>query len=173
MTRAVRRSTQLDEPSPFQYPVGDGLGQVRVVKYPTPLVQALVRGEDHRLLVQIAMIDHLEEHVGGVGAIGQVPHLVDDEDVRLHVRHQGLGQPAFVRRGGELLDELGRGGKAGIVAVLDGTISDRYGEVRFTSGFKLPVRAHCSAHCSTRNGKRWFWSVFRPGRVSQLTGYAA
>jgi hypothetical protein len=33
----------------------------------------------------MTLVDHVEEHVGGVGPVGQVAHLVDDEDRRVSV----------------------------------------------------------------------------------------
>ena len=45
----------------------------------------LVGGEDHRALAQVAVVDDVEEHVGGVGAVGEVADLVDDEHVRVSV----------------------------------------------------------------------------------------
>ena len=67
-------------------------------KNPTPLAQRLVRGEEHRLLVQIAMVDHLKEHIGGVSAVRQISYLVDYENVGLHIGRQRVTQSAFASR---------------------------------------------------------------------------
>jgi hypothetical protein len=43
--------------------------------------QRLVRGENHRASVQVAVIDDLEEHVRSVRAVAEVADLVDHQDV--------------------------------------------------------------------------------------------
>jgi hypothetical protein len=66
----------------------------------------------------MTLVDHVEEHVRRVGAVGQVAHLVDDEDRRVGVSRESLGEAPLPEGGRELVDELsGRGGE-GIEAVL-------------------------------------------------------
>ena len=57
-----------------------------------PGVERLVGGEDHRALALVAVVDDVEEHVGGVGAVGEVADFVDDEDVRVDVACERVGQ---------------------------------------------------------------------------------
>ena len=119
----------MDEAAAFEDAVGDGVGQVGVVKDAAPVGQGLVGGEEHGLAVQVPVVDELEEDVGGVGAVGKVSDLVEDKDVGMGVGGQGLGEPALAGGGGEAVDEVGGGGEVGLVAVLDRTVGDGDGQV--------------------------------------------
>ncbi|HET6414095.1 MAG TPA: hypothetical protein VFG53_18700, partial [Anaeromyxobacter sp.] len=52
--------------------VDDGGREVLVVEDAAPGIERLVGGEDHRATLQVALVDDVEEHVGGVVAVGQV-----------------------------------------------------------------------------------------------------
>ena len=71
------------------------------------------------------LVDDVEEHVGGVGAVGEVADLVDDEDGGMRVGRQRLRELPGAKRGREVVDERGGGREVRIEAVLDGAIGDR------------------------------------------------
>src|SRR5205823_4684048 len=75
--------------------IEDGLGEVLVVEDAAPGLQRLVRGEEHGALPTVAIVDHVEQDVGGVGAVGEVADLVDDEDVGMGVGRQGISESAL------------------------------------------------------------------------------
>ena len=80
-------------------------------------------------------VDHVIEDVGGVGAVGEVADLVDDEDVGLDEGRERLAHFAFSAGQREVLDELGGGREKGVEAVLHGTVSDRDREVGLASSW--------------------------------------
>lgn len=80
----------MDETSAFQYPVQDGGGQVLVVQDLSPLAEWLVGGEDHGPFPQMTIIDDMEQHIGCVLSVGQVPNLVNDQNVGMGVGLQRL-----------------------------------------------------------------------------------
>ena len=56
------------------------------------------------------LVDDVEEHVGGVGAVGEIADLVDDQDGRMRVGRERMGELAGAKRGREIVDER-RGGR--------------------------------------------------------------
>jgi hypothetical protein len=88
----------VDEPATLERAVHDRCGQIRVVKHAAPGLQLLVRGEDHRALLEVSVVHDVEEDVRSIVAVGQVPHLVDHEDVRMRVTRQGLLESALAAR---------------------------------------------------------------------------
>jgi hypothetical protein len=40
------------------------------------------------------IVDDVEEHIGGIGAVGEIAHFVDDQDARLDVGRERLGEAA-------------------------------------------------------------------------------
>ena len=70
--------------------------------------ERLVGGEDHRALAPMPLVDDVEEHVGGVGAVGEIADLVDDEHGRMRVGRQRLRELPGAKRGGEIVDERRR-----------------------------------------------------------------
>lgn len=120
-----------EEAAALEGAVDDGLGQVVVVEDGAPGGERrLVGGEEDRAPAQVAVVDDVEQHVGGVGPIGEVADLVDDEDVRMDVLGERLPQAAIAAGGGEIVDELGGGGEERRGAVLDGAVGDRDREMR-------------------------------------------
>jgi hypothetical protein len=92
---AERGAVEGEEPTSLENAIDDGGGEVGVVQDAAPGIERLVGGEDHGATVQVAVVDDVEEDIGGVGAIGQVAHLVDDEDVGVGVGGQRLEQASF------------------------------------------------------------------------------
>ncbi len=104
-----------------------------------PLGQrGLVGGEDDRALSDVPVVDDVEEDVGGVGTVGQVADLIDDQHMGLRVGGEGspeLPVPAGV---GEVVNELGRSDEAHCEAVLDGLVPDGDSEMCLSAaGFPL------------------------------------
>jgi len=124
--RSTHRGTVEDEEAAaLKGAVDDGLGQVVVMENGTPCDEwRLVGGEEERPSAQVTIVDNVEQHVGGVGPVGEVADLVDDEDVGVDVLGQGLAQPALAAGGGEIVDEFSGSGEERRGAVLDGAVSD-------------------------------------------------
>jgi uncharacterized protein YidB (DUF937 family) len=113
--------------------VEDRLGEIGIMKHLAECRQRFVRGDDRGALLQVALADDPEEHIGGIGGVALIAELVDDEDVRMQVGLERLFQAAALGGVGELTDQLVGRGEAGLEAVLDGTIGDGDPEMRFPS----------------------------------------
>jgi len=59
----------VDKASPFEDSIEDGSCQVFVVQHLSPLTERLVGGEDHGPFSEMAIIHHMEQNIGSVGAI--------------------------------------------------------------------------------------------------------
>ena len=79
MLRSERRPIERDLTTALEHAIDVGLGEVFVVEDATPLRQRLAGREDHGAGAPMAIIDHVEEHVGGVGPIGEIADIVDDQ----------------------------------------------------------------------------------------------
>ncbi len=99
MSRPHGRPVESEDPTPLEDAVDDGLGEVLVVQDAAPGTEGLVGGEDHRALAAVPVVDHMEEHVGGVGAVGEVADLVHHEDARMGVGGESLGQTPHTEGG--------------------------------------------------------------------------
>ena len=143
MAGAVGGPAQLEMAPSFEHPVEDRLGEIRVVEHSAPGAQRLVRREQHRAVMQVALVDDVEEDVGGIGPVAEIADLVYDEDVGMRVRGQDMAEAALAHRDGEVVDEGRRRGEACLEAVLDGAIGDGDGEVisyRLSSAVFTPRR---------------------------------
>jgi hypothetical protein len=78
----------MDEASTFQDSIEDGSRQVLVVQHLSPLTEGLVGSKDHRPFSEIAVTYHMEQNIGSVGAIAEIPDLIDHDDVRTSVSGQ-------------------------------------------------------------------------------------
>ena len=114
--------------APLEDAVEERLGQIGIMEDDPPGGKGLVGRKDHGLAGEIAFIDNLEEHVGGVVAKGEIAHLVDDEHMGMKVVVEGFGEATGASGVGELLDELHRRGEASLEAVLDGSVGDAHRE---------------------------------------------
>ena len=81
----------------------------------------------------MAIIDDVKQHVGGIGPVGEVPDLVDNEDRGVGVRGQGVGEPTATEGRREIIDQFGGGDKPGVEAVLDRAIRNGDCQVRFAA----------------------------------------
>jgi hypothetical protein len=130
---AARRTVELDEPAPLKRPVHNCGGQVGVVQDSPPLPEPLVGGEDHRAFLQMSVVHNVEQNVGGVGAVGQVPYLVDDEDRRMGVVGQSLLETPLAAGVRQVIDERCRRREQGVEPVLDGLVGHSDGQMRLAS----------------------------------------
>src|SRR5256884_3355651 len=64
MTRPPGGSIEVDEASTLQDSIQNGGRQILVVQHLSPRAERLVRGENHRPLLEVAMVHHMrsEEH---------------------------------------------------------------------------------------------------------------
>ena len=76
------------------------------------------------------IVDHVVEHVGGLGAVREIAHLVNHQDVRMCVATEGLVQAPLPPRIRQIFDQLRGGGEERIEAVLDRPVRDRDRQVR-------------------------------------------
>jgi len=113
--------------------IDDGVGAVVVVQDLAPVLGVFVGREDHRALLDVALVDNVEEDVGRVVTVGEVADLVDEEQVRLDVAHERFAQATVATRGREIVDEVCCGGDERVEAVLQGVIGDGDGEVRLAA----------------------------------------
>ena len=118
-----------EQASALEDAIDDGLGEVVIVEHAAPGVERLVGGEDHRALAAVAIVDHVEEHVGRVGAVGEVSDLVHHQQGGMGVGGESLGQAPGAKGGRELVDELGGGDEESVESVLDGAVGDGHGQV--------------------------------------------
>lgn len=123
-----------DEPPALQCPVDDGIREIAVVEDIAPVRERrLVGGEEDGALADVAIVDDVEEDVGGVGSVGQVADLVNDEHMRLRVGRERGPEPPVAAGVGEIVDELRRGDEADGEAVLDRTVPDCNGQMGLSS----------------------------------------
>jgi hypothetical protein len=72
-----RRTIQREEAIALQDAVDDRVREVFVMQHAPPLVQRFIRGEDHRALLPMPIVDDVKEHIGGVGAAREVADFVN------------------------------------------------------------------------------------------------
>ena len=102
----------------------------------------------------MAVVDDVEEHVRGVGAVGEVADLVDHEEARVGVGGQGLGQAPLAEGGGQIVDELGGSREVRVETVLDGSVGDRHRKVGFAAaGFAVEDQAVSLRDEARREGR--------------------
>ena len=77
-----------------------------------PVLEGLVGGEEHGAAAEMAVVDDMEEHVGGVAADAEVADFADHED--------GVE---------EIVEEGGSGGEEGVEAMPDGLVGGGDDEV--------------------------------------------
>jgi hypothetical protein len=170
VTGAVAGASELDVAAVLEDTIEERLGQIGIVEHVPPRRKRLVGGEEHGLASEIALVHHLEEDVGGILGEGEVADLVEHQDVRVRVGVERRRELAGARGVGQLLDERGRGGEAGLEAVLDGPVGDRDGETRLprSGPRKLPRswrrielwKVKSKSSMVARKGKRAWRTLF-------------
>jgi len=138
---AQRGSVESQESPALEDSIHDGLGEIVVMKDGTPALRMLVRGEDHRALLDVTLVDNVEQDVGRVIAVGQVADLIDEEHVRLEVVGKRLAQPPLLGRRREVLDELGAVHEQRLEAVLERAIGDGDAEMGLAAT-RLALKDH-------------------------------
>jgi hypothetical protein len=133
MLGAHRGAIEMEQSAALQDTVDDRRSEIVVVEHGSPIVRVLVRGEDDRAHRLMALGHDVVEDVRCVGAIGQVPDLIDDQDVRCDVREERISEVTFARGDREVLDELGRGHEERVEAVLDRAVADGHCDVRLAA----------------------------------------
>ena len=118
------RTVHPEEPAAVEDAVDDGVGEVLVVQHRAPSLRVLVGREEHRALLDVPLVDDVEEHIGGIVAVGEVADLVDHEDVRLDVAGERAAQEAIATGAGEVVDELRAVREERVEAVLHRAVRD-------------------------------------------------
>jgi len=111
MASAIGPTPQQEVGPPFEQAVQDGLGQVSIMKQLAEGGQRFVRGHDHGPCLEVAVVDHPVQHVGGIGSIALVAEFVDDEDVGMDERFESFLEASLGGCGREVADELVGGGE--------------------------------------------------------------
>jgi site-specific DNA recombinase len=124
------RSLDLDDVSLVGDPVNDGLREPRVGEYFGPLAERQVRGHDQRPAF-VAFADDLEDELGGAVREGQIPQLVQEQDLDSGVAADDAGELFAAVGFLELGREAGEGGEADASALLAGAHAQGCGEHRF------------------------------------------
>lgn len=132
VTSPVRLSDELDVPTPREDTIDDRVGEVGIVEYILPKFKVLVGGDDHRSLFEVSLVDDLEEDVGGVSRVAEVPEFVDDEHVGLDVVCERLSQATAFRCVGEVVDDVARFIEERRAAVLNGLVGNGDREMCFS-----------------------------------------
>jgi hypothetical protein len=81
MSCSHRRPVETQQATALQDAIDDGFSQVFIVQYASPLLRMLVRREEHRLASNVAVVDHVVEHVRSVVAVSEVSHFIDNQNV--------------------------------------------------------------------------------------------
>ena len=84
-------TVELEVPAALEDAIEDGLSEIFVVEDAAPGFERLVGRKEHGAFPTVAVVDDVEENVGGIGAVGEVADFVDDEDVGMRVGGQGVG----------------------------------------------------------------------------------
>ena len=79
MFGAQRRPVKGEQAAALEDAIDDRQREVLVMEDAAPCGEWLIGGEDHRSPAFVTVVDDVEEHIRGIGPVGQVPYLVDDE----------------------------------------------------------------------------------------------
>jgi hypothetical protein len=72
-----RGSVQGQHSPTLEDPVDNRVGQIVIVQHAAPRIEGFVGRENHRPPFPMAVIDHVEEHVGRIGPVGEIADFVD------------------------------------------------------------------------------------------------
>lgn len=87
----------------------------------------------------VSLVEDMEEHVGGIGALREIADFVDDEDRRMRVGRQGLRELAGAKRRRAIVDQGGGCCEEGVEAVLNRAVRDGNRQVGLAAA-GLPAR---------------------------------
>ncbi len=121
MLGAHRGAVQREDPAALEDTVDDRQREVVVMQHVSPGGDGFVGGKYHRTASLVAVVDDMEEHVRGVGAVGEIAYFIDDEQARMGVGGERVSEATRAESGGEVVDEfrgsdevgVGRGGRIG------------------------------------------------------------
>lgn len=71
-------SVEAQETAAIEDSVDDGVSEIVVVQDLAPALRMLVGREEHGAPANVALVDHVVQHVGCVVAVGEVTHLIDE-----------------------------------------------------------------------------------------------
>ena len=128
MAGAHGGSVERDDAAALKDAVEDGFAEVGVVQDAPPQLERLVGGEDHGATAAVAVVDDMEEDVGGVGTVGETADLIAGRQLGPDVSGERVTKKAMASRGREGLDQIVGGGDESVVAVEDGLVGDGAGE---------------------------------------------
>src|SRR3989442_11935663 len=72
-----RRAIQREEATALKDAIDNRVREVFIMQHASPLVQRFIRGEDHRPLLAMPIVDDVKEHVGRVRTAREVPDFVN------------------------------------------------------------------------------------------------
>ena len=130
MRSSQRRTIEHEETPTLEDPIDNRVRQVVIVKDSAPRVERLVRGEDHRALLAVPIVDDMKQHVGRVGAVREIADFVDDEHAWMCVHRERIGEASVAKGCGQIINEFRGCDEARIEAVLNRSIRDRHREMR-------------------------------------------
>ena len=97
MRSSDRGAIERQETTTLEDAIDNRVRQVVIVKDAAPRVERLVRSEDHRALLAVPIVDDMKEHVSRVGTIREIADFVHDEDARMRVHRERLGQASVAK----------------------------------------------------------------------------
>jgi hypothetical protein len=126
----IARAFDRDDLRVVHETIDEGGGGGRVGEHGRPVGEGQV-GRDREALLLVPAADDLEEQVGRPGVVGEIAHLVDDQEGRLAIVLETAGQAACRVLRAEVEQELRRGREQDVMAGQHGLIGDVLGDHRF------------------------------------------
>src|SRR6188472_2136550 len=122
MERPDGGAVEAYEAAALEDAIDDRLPEILVMQHAAPCLQRFVGREDHRTATAMPLVDDVKEHVRCVGAVREIPDLVDHQDGWMRVGLERLGELPLTKGRGEIIDQAGGGREERIKAVLNGAI---------------------------------------------------
>jgi hypothetical protein len=82
MPGSPRGSFEVDESPTFQDSIQDGGRQILIVQHFAPRAERFVGGQDRRALLQVTIVRHMEQNVGGILSQSSLPLPADRSNDR-------------------------------------------------------------------------------------------
>jgi hypothetical protein len=137
-------SVEHNDASSFEDPVNDGFCEVGVVQDMPPLGERFVGSEENGLLLEIACVDDVVEHVGSVVAEAPIADLVDDEHLRSDVSFESLPEIALGSGDMEVFDDFRGRREESVISVENRFVRQGDGEVCLPAA-RLAIENEASA----------------------------
>jgi len=129
LSQTITLAFDIDRDGMVEEPVENRRGDNRITKHVAPGAEALITGEQNRALL-IAPGDELEEQIGALPINGDIPDLINDQELGLGQHLEAVLQPVFGERFAERREEAHGGRKQDAVALLTGRDAQGHGEMR-------------------------------------------